>query len=268
MRAARPRWRGAASHERRGGRRRAAGHPLAVQADSSNANVEGRRSPLPILQNVGDVTLTGVSITDAQLGENPARPHGLAAGAERVGSAASYVVRERPRQPAGGRSNGKPAAAGGLAAVSAQPGTQCDQRPAGAYRAVGSIGEASVPSAEATIYTYTVTNAGNLSLEITLTDSRLGAIALDSTTLAPGASRPDVASLTPGQGDLPGPIVTQATASARPSTAAVALSAPDIDRPFACDQPGAAGTSRRRRRWPWKRRWITPIASPTQATSC
>ncbi|MCO5208951.1 MAG: hypothetical protein M9936_04595 [Caldilinea sp.] len=197
-----------------------AGQPaiqLAVQADSSNANVGDTVSFTYIAQNVGDVTLTGVSITDARLGEIQLDRMVLQPGQNASGSA-SYVVRESDLDgPLAVTATAAGNPPGGLAVVSVQRSTQVaiSGQPALTVQWTPSAGTGAI--GKATIYTYTVTNAGNLSLEaIALTDSRLGAFALDSTTLAPGASAHGVASLTPGQGDLPGPIVTQATASGTP----------------------------------------------------
>nr|QNO55552.1 hypothetical protein KJBBJMEN_00001 [Methanosarcinales archaeon ANME-1 ERB7] len=74
---------------------------------------------------------------------------------------------------------------------------------------------------ETITYSFTVMNTGDTTLSsLTLTDSMLGPITLDKTTLAPG----DVASSTGGpyahtvvEGDLPGPLTNTATASSTDS---------------------------------------------------
>ncbi len=190
---------------------------LAVEADRSSANVGDTVIFTYIAQNVGDVTLTGVGVDDARLGAIQLDRMVLLPGQNAFGTA-SYRVQERDLDgPLAVNASVAANPPAGLPAVSAQKGIQValSGQPAldvqwAASTTAGAIGRT-------TIYTYTVTNAGNLSLEnITLTDSRLGLIGLSGTTLAPGASAIGVASLTPAQGDLPGPIVTQAMASGSP----------------------------------------------------
>ena len=197
-----------------------AGRPaiqLVLQADSPSANVGDAVTFTYLAQNVGDVTLTGVGVTDTRLGAIQLDRMVLQPGQNAVGTA-SYVVSESdldgPLAVAATATGNPP---GGLPAVSAQKSTQValSGQPALAVQWAASAGVGAI--GKTTIYTYTVTNTGNLSLEnISLSDSRLGVVALNGTTLAPGASAQGVASLTPGQGDLPGPIVTQATASGTP----------------------------------------------------
>ena len=62
-------------------------------------------------------------------------------------------------------------------------------------------------------YTYVVKNSGDVSLTaIGLTDSRLGAANLSSTSLAPGAVATGSNTYVVAAGDLPGPLSNVATA--------------------------------------------------------
>jgi uncharacterized repeat protein (TIGR01451 family) len=71
---------------------------------------------------------------------------------------------------------------------------------------------------ETITYSFTVTNAGDTTISgITLTDSMLGPIALDKSTLAPGETATGSATYTVVEGDLPGPLTNTATASSTDS---------------------------------------------------
>ena len=70
---------------------------------------------------------------------------------------------------------------------------------------------------DAITYTYTVRNQGNVRLTgVGVTDSRLGAIGLGKTTLDPGDSTTGSAQYFVVTGDLPGPLVSTATATGTP----------------------------------------------------
>jgi len=65
---------------------------------------------------------------------------------------------------------------------------------------------------ETITYTYMITNAGSVTIsDITLTDSKLGAITLSATTLATGANLTATATYTITVSDLPGPITNTVT---------------------------------------------------------
>ena len=66
-------------------------------------------------------------------------------------------------------------------------------------------------------YTYTVTNTGNVRLTgVSLADTRLGAVGLSDTTLDPGESAVATAQYVVQTSDLPGPVVSAATATGSP----------------------------------------------------
>ncbi len=67
-------------------------------------------------------------------------------------------------------------------------------------------------------YTYVVTNSGQAAVDnITLTDSRLGAVSLSATTLDSGSSLTASRVYTVLNSDLPGPLISSATATATSS---------------------------------------------------
>ncbi len=68
---------------------------------------------------------------------------------------------------------------------------------------------------DAVVYTVRITNSGTVLLNgVGALDDRLGAIALDATSLAPGAAANGVATYTVQASDLPGPLVNTVTATA------------------------------------------------------
>jgi hypothetical protein len=67
-------------------------------------------------------------------------------------------------------------------------------------------------------YTYTVRNVGDVTLtDVALSDERLGAIELGSTTLGPGQTTIGTAMYVACATDLPGPLTSTATVTAKPS---------------------------------------------------
>ena len=86
---------------------------------------------------------------------------------------------------------------------------------------------AQVEVGEPIIYTYEVTNIGDVTLtSVTVSDDRLGAIVLSQTVLAPGASASGQAAYTPADADRPGPLVNSVVAIGQPPAGnAVAASA-------------------------------------------
>jgi uncharacterized repeat protein (TIGR01451 family) len=66
-------------------------------------------------------------------------------------------------------------------------------------------------------YTYTVTNTGNVRLTgVGVSDNRLGAIGLGTTTLSPSQSTTGTAQYIVAESDLPGPLENVATATGTP----------------------------------------------------
>jgi uncharacterized repeat protein (TIGR01451 family) len=76
---------------------------------------------------------------------------------------------------------------------------------------------ASAEVGETITYTYWVTNTGNVTLDpVSAHDDRLGAVALGSTSLAPGAGTSGRLTYTVVEGDRPGPLTNTVTVSGTP----------------------------------------------------
>ena len=72
---------------------------------------------------------------------------------------------------------------------------------------------------ETITYTYTVTNAGDVSLsEVSAVDDKLGTIDLEKDFLAPGETTTGISQISVSAGLFPGPIVNTVTASAQPES--------------------------------------------------
>ncbi len=68
---------------------------------------------------------------------------------------------------------------------------------------------------DAVVYTFRITNSGTVNLNnVSAVDDKLGTVALDATSLAPGAAANGVITYTVQAGDLPGPLVNTVTATA------------------------------------------------------
>jgi hypothetical protein len=86
----------------------------------------------------------------------------------------------------------------------------------GAYEGAAPTIAASVASGthsakvgEVITYTYRLTNTSNVTFDpVVVVDNRLGSVALDSSSLAPGAVATGILSYTVQEGDLPGPLAT------------------------------------------------------------
>ncbi|MBP8294221.1 MAG: hypothetical protein KAX65_15700, partial [Caldilineaceae bacterium] len=68
---------------------------------------------------------------------------------------------------------------------------------------------------DAVVYTFRITNSGTVNLNnVSAVDDKLGTVALDATSLAPGAAASGLITYTVQPGDLPGPLVNTLTATA------------------------------------------------------
>ena len=68
---------------------------------------------------------------------------------------------------------------------------------------------------DAVVYTFRITNSGTVLLNnVSAVDDKLGTVALDATSLAPGAAATGVVTYTVQASDLPGPLVNAVTATA------------------------------------------------------
>ena len=164
--------------------------------------------------NAGNVTLHGIALRDSRLGAVTCPSTTLAAAASMT-CTAQYVTtqadldRGQVQNAAvvtGRPPRGRPVTAADTAAV-----------PAGHRPAIGLV-KSAFPvrygaAGEVITYTYTVTNAGNVTLhDVALTDARLGPVTCLAATLAPGAATTCVAYHVTTQADLDAGQITNAAA--------------------------------------------------------
>nr|QNO55554.1 hypothetical protein LKECMODC_00001 [Methanosarcinales archaeon ANME-1 ERB7] len=173
--------------------------------------------------NSGDTTLSGLTLTDSKLGTITLDKTTLAPleTASSTGGPYTHTVVEgdlpgpltNTATASSTDSQGNPVTCADDASVELTYGSECTvtKTPDKTTAKVG----------ETITYSFTVTNSGDTTLSgLTLTDSKLGTITLDKTTLAPL----ETASSTGGpythtvvEGDLPGPLTNTATASSTDS---------------------------------------------------
>nr|QNO55551.1 hypothetical protein JEPGKGNF_00013 [Methanosarcinales archaeon ANME-1 ERB7] len=173
--------------------------------------------------NTGDTTLSGLTLTDSMLGTITLDKTTLAPleTASSTGGPYTHTVVEgdlpgpltNTATASSTDSQGNPVTCADDASVELTYGSECTvtKTPDKTTAKVG----------ETITYSFTVTNSGDTTLSgLTLTDSMLGTITLDKTTLAPL----ETASSTGGpythtvvEGDLPGPLTNTATASSTDS---------------------------------------------------
>ncbi len=177
--------------------------------------------------NTGDVTLTGVTITDARLGGLtcvPAQPATLAPGAALECSGSYTVVQDdldegevvNNASVTGTPPTGDPVTDTDDATV---PGLQDP-----GIELVKTVGQASFDAAgDVLTYTLTATNTGDVTLTgVTITDARLGALTCvpaQPATLAPGAALACSGSYTVLQGDVDaGSVLNTGSVTGNPPT--------------------------------------------------
>ncbi|HEX9765521.1 MAG TPA: hypothetical protein VGA36_02070, partial [Nitriliruptorales bacterium] len=173
-----------------------------------------------VITNTGDVTLTNVDLNDdvlgAIIGLNGVSPLTLAPG-ESITTRVSQTVTEAdlpgPIVNTAVTTGTPPVgpdvddAAVESVDVTSNPGIQVVKTPSTTGATVG----------DTITYTYVVTNTGDVTLtDVTVVDDLLGAVTLEQTTLAPGASTTGSLTHTVTGDDLPGPIVNVATATGTP----------------------------------------------------
>ncbi len=170
------------------------------------------------MTNIGNVTLTSVTLTDDKLGEINLEKTSLNPGASTTGSATHLVTEDDLPGPLintataqGIPPTGAADQVTGIDSVSVTLTSNPD---------IEVIKEASTATAnvgDTITYDYTVTNTGDVSLHsVTLTDDLLGQIALGKTTLAPGESTTGSYTHLVTEDDLPGPIFNVVTAKGTP----------------------------------------------------
>lgn len=190
---------------------------LTIQPERATIEVGETMAVVYIVQNVGDVTLTNVTLTDARSGAVMLDRSVLMPGENAMG-AATFTADERdldgPIVLTASASANPPT---GLSTVTVMRSVQIGLTSRPELTLTWTSDTPSGAVGAAMQYRYTLRNTGNRTLEnLALTDSRLGSISLSRSTLAPGESASGEAAMIPTQADLPGPIVTQATASGTP----------------------------------------------------
>ncbi|MDD1761285.1 MAG: hypothetical protein LUQ59_03550, partial [Methanothrix sp.] len=163
--------------------------------------------------NNGTVTINDLTLNDDKLGVITLGTNTLAPGATTTGSA-SYIVRETDlagplvnnATVAGTDSQGGAVAATATESVELAytSSMEVTKTPSGSTANVG----------ETVTYAYTVKNTGTVTINsLALEDDKLGAITLNTTTLAPGATATGTATHTVVETDLPGPLTNNVTAT-------------------------------------------------------
>lgn len=164
------------------------------------------------VRNTGTVTLHSIELVDDKLGPIGLLTTTLAPGAATTATAVHDVQASELPGPinntaivtgTGPTNLVRTAQDGATVAIAYRPGLE--------VQAFGTPASG-VPGTVIT-YTYVVKNSGDVSLTaIGLTDSRLGAVSLSSTSLAPGAVATGSNTYVVAAGDLPGPLTNVATA--------------------------------------------------------
>ncbi|OPY51709.1 MAG: hypothetical protein A4E49_02111 [Methanosaeta sp. PtaU1.Bin112] len=166
------------------------------------------------IENTGNVTVNALTLTDDKLGDITLNAASLAPGETATGTATHTIVEADLPGPLTNTatakatdSQNKPVTAKATAAV--------------ALTYTSSISVTKVPSSttaavgEQVTYTYTVENTGSISISgLALNDDKLGKVAIDRNSLAPGESATGAVTYTVLESDLPGPITNTVTATA------------------------------------------------------
>jgi uncharacterized repeat protein (TIGR01451 family) len=167
--------------------------------------------------NTGDVGLTGITVTDSELGAVTLDAASLAPGASTQGQLTYTVVESDLPGPLlnTAQAVGSPAT-GSQVSDSDSASVSLTSHPNIAVSKTASA--ASVEVGHTITYTYRVTNTGNVLLRaITAVDDRLGAVTLGATSLPHGQSTGGTLSYTVQESDLPGPLVNGVVATGDPA---------------------------------------------------
>jgi len=183
------------------------------QANVGTASVGQTITYTYTVTNCGNVTLTDVTVVDDKLGSITLGITTLSPGASTTGTATHTVVEGDLPGPIVNTAN-----ATGTPPVGSDVTDTDNETVSLTYTACiqldkqANVGSATV--GQTITYTYNVTNCGNVNLtDVTVSDDVLGTITLGTTTLAPGAYTTGTATHTVVEGDLPGPIINNATAT-------------------------------------------------------
>jgi uncharacterized repeat protein (TIGR01451 family) len=157
--------------------------------------------------NTGLVDLTGLTVTDDKLGTVTLGTSTLVSGTSTSGQLTYTVVEGDLPGPLTNT-----ATVSGTSSVSGTVVATDTATVSLSYRPRLMVEKTASPSSalpgEEVTYTYTIKNMGDVSLSsVNATDSALGAVTLDTTTLAPGATATGTLNYTVQASDLPGPLV-------------------------------------------------------------
>ena len=206
--------------------------PITASADSSSEGLSLSVTPNVTTASLGETitynyvisstcntTISGLALTDDRLGTINLASTSLEPG-ENITISATYTVAmaDFPGPLTGSASvtglpgSGSTLTASATSTVILNPLTSSIEVSMSADRTSASVGDVIT-------YTYTVVNTGETNLSgITLTDSRLGAIALSSDNLTAQASMTATATYTVAASNLPGPLVSSATVAGQTSS--------------------------------------------------
>ncbi len=192
------------------------GMTLSVSPDKTAASVGETVTYTYVIANNSTDNISNLSLSDDKLGSIALPSTDLPAG-ENVTVAGSYVIKAddfpgpfiNNASAAGQMTAGDNVTATASSSVTINP-----LNPAIAIVKSADVSNAAV--ADNITYTYIITNTGNTVLSgLALTDSKLGTIALSTTTLAAGANTTATKVYKILASDLPGPLTNTATVAAK-----------------------------------------------------
>lgn len=200
---------------------------LSVEPSTTSAAVGDSVVYNYTVTNNGSAPLANVFVTDSLFGQVPLNTTSLAAGSVATGSR-TLVIQE----------GHLPGPVIGNASVTAAP-TVAPSAPVNAVAAssvtlnaapsliVSSVAQpSSAAIGQTVLYTFTVTNNGNTTLNsVVVNDTRFGALLATPITLTPGQSVVQTRSLVVGEAMLPGPLTNSVTATGTPPAGAAPVSA-------------------------------------------
>ncbi|MGC3994264.1 MAG: GEVED domain-containing protein [Propionicimonas sp.] len=193
---------------------------LDKQAGAPTANTAGATIAYTfVVTNTGNVTLTGVGVTDAKVG-TPSCPATSLAPHTSMTCTATYALTQADVDA--GVVNNTATASGTPPTGAATTATDSTSTPVTSRPVITvdkQAGTSSGTTAGSTIaYTFVVENTGNVTLTtVGITDAKVGTVSCPATTLAPGASTTCAATYTLTQADVDaGHVANTATATGAP----------------------------------------------------
>jgi hypothetical protein len=188
---------------------------VSVSSDRASASVGDNITYDYTVVNTGQSDLTGIVLTDSRLGVIALSAAALAPKASATGSAVYKVLTsDLPGPLATSATVMATSAAGGSVTATASTTVALEVFTGSLKVSMNASKRNAVPGDNIT-YTYMVVNMGQGALTgIVLTDSKLGVVALSSSSLAPQAKATGSAIYTVLTSDLPGPLTSRASVTA------------------------------------------------------